>query len=87
MDLPTPAPAIRAILERRLPAGWRLLALEREDQAERLKLLGAADALISGGRTMTQAELDAAPQLRVVPHQGVGYHDRIPVPGLKARSM
>ncbi|MFN6955702.1 MAG: 2-hydroxyacid dehydrogenase [Acetobacteraceae bacterium] len=87
MYLPTPAPAIRAILERRLPPGWRLLALEREDQAERLRLLGEADALISGGRIMTQAELDAAPRLRVVQHQGVGYHDRIPVAGLKARGI
>jgi phosphoglycerate dehydrogenase-like enzyme len=87
MYLPTPAPAIRAILERRLPRGWRLLALEREDQAERLGMLGEAEALISGGRIMTQAELDAAPRLRVVQHQGVGYHDRIPVAGLKARGI
>jgi phosphoglycerate dehydrogenase-like enzyme len=87
MYLPTPAPAIRAILEHRLPPGWRLLALEREDQAERLRMLGEADALISGGRIMTQAELDAAPNLRLVQHQGVGYHDRIPVPGLKARGI
>lgn len=87
MYLPTPAPAIRAILERRLPPGWRLLVLEREDQAERLRMLGEADALISGGRIMTQAELDAAPRLRVVQHQGVGYHDRIPVAGLKARGI
>lgn len=87
MYLAAPPPAIRAILERRLPPGWRLLALEREDQAERLRLLAEADALISGGRIMTQAELDAAPRLRLVQHQGVGYHDRIPVAGLKARGI
>jgi phosphoglycerate dehydrogenase-like enzyme len=87
MYLPAPAPAVRAMLQRRLPAGWRLLVLEREDQAERLRLLAEADALISGGRVMTQAELDAAPRLRVVQHQGVGYHDRLPVAGLKARGI
>lgn len=87
MYLPTPGPAIRAMLEARLPDGWRLLALDHEDQAERLRLFAEADALLSGGRIMTQAELDAAPHLRVVQHQGVGYHDRIPVAGLKARGI
>jgi phosphoglycerate dehydrogenase-like enzyme len=87
MYLAAPPPRIREVLRRRLPQGWRLLALEREDQAERLRLLGQADALISGGRIMTQAELDAAPDLVVVQHQGVGYHDRIPVAGMKARGI
>ena len=87
MYISSPAPAIRAMLRARLPEGWELLVLEREDQAERLRLLGEADALISGGRIMTQAELDAAPKLRVVQHQGVGYHDRIPVAGMKARGI
>jgi phosphoglycerate dehydrogenase-like enzyme len=87
MYLTPPTPLARDLLTRFLPPGCELLLMEREDQEERLRLLDQAEVLVFGGRTIHAEEVARAPKLRLVHHQGVGWHDRVPGPVLKAQGI
>jgi phosphoglycerate dehydrogenase-like enzyme len=64
-----------------------LLALERDDDAERCAKLASADAVIVAAAPLRRALIEAAPRLAFVHHQGVGYQDTVDVAALAKRDI
>jgi phosphoglycerate dehydrogenase-like enzyme len=79
--------AVYAMWRRHLPPGCELITLERDDPALRLAALAEAEAVIVAPTVLTAAMVDAAPRLRLVQHQGVGWQGETPVAALRARGI
>jgi D-3-phosphoglycerate dehydrogenase len=79
-------PDLRALVRAALPAGWRLEVAETNDGAELRRRLAGTEFLIVATARVDGAVLAAAPRLRHVQHQGVGY-DNIDVPACAARGV
>jgi phosphoglycerate dehydrogenase-like enzyme len=74
-------PELYAVIREEAPAELRPEFLETEDPAEARAKLGRAEFLIIADWALTGKDLEAAPRLRMVQHQGVGY-ERIAGAGL-----
>jgi phosphoglycerate dehydrogenase-like enzyme len=70
-------PEVYAIIRAAVPASIELVTLERDDDAERRAKLADADVVIVASHPFTRALIDAAPKLRLVHHQGVGWQDTL----------
>ena len=70
-----------------LPDGYELVTLDGGDEAERLEKLRDAEVVIVGGTRLARHHIEAAPRLRFVQHQGVGYHDTVDVDALRERQI
>lgn len=82
------APATVYEVLRRCAAGVAELdTLETGDEAERVERLRDAQALIVAAYPFDASHLAHAPRLALVHHQGVGYHDTVPVQALAARGI
>jgi len=79
-------PDVNAVVREETPAGLRLLLIESEDPAEARARLAEAEFLLIADWALTAADLEGAPRLRMVQHQGVGY-ERIDVAALAARKI
>lgn len=66
---------------------YELLTMEGDSQEERLAKLAEADLVIVGGLRMSEEEVEAAGRLRLVLHQGVGYHDTVATDALMKRQI
>ncbi len=66
--------------------GHRLMVAPSKERAELLRLAAAADVIVVATTRVDDALLAAAPRLRHVQHQGVGY-DNIDVPACTARGV
>ncbi len=64
-----------------------LETLSVDDAAERAARLQNADAIIVAAHPLTAADLANAPGLKLIHHQGVGYHDTVPVAALAERGI
>lgn len=78
---------VYAILRQHADGVAELRTLAADDEAERARALQDAEAVIVAARPLRAADLALAPALRLVHHQGVGYHDTVPVPALAARGI
>ncbi|MBH68650.1 MAG: 3-phosphoglycerate dehydrogenase [Rhodospirillaceae bacterium] len=56
---------------------YELLTLEDGTEKERHSLLSEVEMVIVGGIRMSEEDVEAAKKLRLVLHQGVGYHDTV----------
>jgi phosphoglycerate dehydrogenase-like enzyme len=79
-------PELYAVVREETPPGLRGLFLDSDDPAEALGKLAVADFLLIADWALTAKELEAAPRLRMVQHQGVGY-ERIDTGALAARKI
>ena len=61
---------------------FEVLTLGSDDDAERMALIEEADGAIVAAKPLTGPVIEAARRLRVVHHQGVGYHDTIDLDAL-----
>jgi len=80
-------PDVYAIIRAAAPQGYELLTLDAESDAERCAKLAVTDVAIVAASPLRQALIDAAPNLRLVQHQGVGWQDTVDAPALFARSI
>lgn len=69
------------------PEAYELVTLETGSEDERLAKLADAEVVIVGGHRLSRAHIEAAPRLRLVHHQGVGYHDTCDVDALRERQI
>jgi glyoxylate reductase len=69
-----------------LGGGHRLVVVPSKDRGELLRLAAGADVIVAATNKIDAEVLAAAPRLRHVQHQGVGY-DNIDVPACKARGV
>ena len=79
-------PELYAIIREQAPAELEPVFLETEDPAEARAKLARAEFLIVADWALTPADLDGAPHLRLVQHQGVGY-ERIDTAALASRKI
>lgn len=77
---------VYAVIRSEMPADWTLITLEGEKRDGWRAQIRDADFLLVADWAITAEELDAAPKLRMVQHQGVG-HERIDKPALQARGI
>lgn len=70
-----------------MPEGCELLTLSSNDDAERLVLLEKADAVIVAPAVLRPEWVAAAPNLRLVQHQGVGWEGETPIAALRERGI
>lgn len=63
------------IIRRQVPPGFRFLCLTDGNSAERKRRLAEADYILVATEPVTSAVMDAAPQLKHIQHQGVGYNN------------
>jgi phosphoglycerate dehydrogenase-like enzyme len=80
-------PEIYDLMERRKPPGLELVLLEKDDDEERVTKVRDCDAIIAAATKLTRRTIEAAPRLKLVQHQGVGYHDTVDVPALIERGI
>ncbi len=73
------------LIRDKLADEFDLLTLAVGDEEERLALLAEADAVIVGAHKLARHHVGHARRLRLVQHQGVGYHDTVAVEALRKR--
>ena len=78
---------VYALWRAAMPQGCELLTLSANDDAERLALLPLADAVIVAPAVLKPEWVAAAPNLRLVQHQGVGWEGETPIAALRERGI
>lgn len=78
---------LRTLIEGEKPEGFTVDYLDGDDDAERLAKLAEAEVIMIGARRLTEADVAAAPKLRLVLHQGVGYHDTVATTAIRDRQI
>lgn len=84
--VPADAP-LRALIEQERPDGYELVYLDSDDEAEVRAKLADADVVMVGAKPLLAWQVEAAPRLRLVLHQGVGYHDTVATTALRDRQI
>jgi phosphoglycerate dehydrogenase-like enzyme len=79
-------PELYAVIREQAPPELEPVFIETEDPAEARAKLGRAEFVIVADWALTAADLEGAPRLRMVQHQGVGY-ERIDTRALAARKI
>jgi phosphoglycerate dehydrogenase-like enzyme len=79
--------AMYAMARAHLAPGLRLITLAADDDAERFAALPHADAILVGAQRLRADYIAAAPKLRLVQHQGVGWHDTVDHAALAGRGI
>jgi phosphoglycerate dehydrogenase-like enzyme len=75
---------VAQIIREQMPPGWKLMTPKAEgDYAEGL---AACDFILVADRAVTAENIKAAPKLRMIQHQGVGY-ERIDLEACRARRI
>lgn len=78
---------LRTLIEGEKPDGFTVDYLDGDDEAERLAKLAEAEVIMVGARKLTEEDIAAAHRLRLVLHQGVGYHDTVATTALRDRQI
>lgn len=75
------------IIREELPPGFELVTLKEDSDDERKEKLADCEVVIVAARPMTAEFVAAAPVLKLLHHQGVGYQDTVDVAALKSRNI
>jgi phosphoglycerate dehydrogenase-like enzyme len=78
---------VYAVIRETLPVGYELVTLQSDDDAERKAKIRDCDVAICAAYRLSAPLIAAAPKLRLIHHQGVGYHDTIDVEAVKSRGI
>lgn len=70
-----------------VPPSLELVLLDSNDEAKRLAALAEVDAVIVAGSKLTRERIAAGKKLKIVHHQGVGYHDTMDTAALAERKL
>src|SRR5205085_463320 len=80
-------PELYAVARSYVPAGFDLVTLESDDPAELHAKLPICEVIVVATRRLDAGMVQAASKLRLVLHQGVGYHDTVDVAAVQARGV
>jgi phosphoglycerate dehydrogenase-like enzyme len=80
-------PQMYAILRESVPAGVELLTLDADSDQERFDKLKDSEVIIAAGHRLRADYIAAARNLKLVLHQGVGYHDTVDWRALRDRGI
>lgn len=79
--------ATYALIRAAVPEGFELVTLDRDGDAERREKLADCEVVIVAAQPFRRPMIEAAPRLRLVQHQGVGYHDTVDLAALAERGI
>ncbi len=80
-------PAVYDIIRAGVPAGFELVTLDADDEVERIARARDCEVIVVASAPLRRAVIDAATRLRLVHHQGVGYHDTVDWSALAERGI
>ena len=80
-------PPVYDIIRGELPPGFELVTLDADDDAERRAKAADCEVIVVAATPLRRDVIDAAKGLRLVHHQGVGYHDTVDCVALAARGI
>jgi phosphoglycerate dehydrogenase-like enzyme len=66
---------------------YELLTIDNDSEEERQAKLAEAELVIVGGLRMSEEDVNIASKLRLILHQGVGYHDTVATDALMKRQI
>ena len=75
------------IMREMVPAGMELVTLTHDSDTERHAKIADCEIAIQASATFPASLVAAAPKLRLVLHQGVGYHDTVDLTALQQRHI
>ena len=78
---------LRRLIEQEMPDGFEIVYLETGDDDEVREKLTDAEVVLIGAKRLEEWHVAAAPKLRLVLHQGVGYHDTVATTALRDRQI
>ncbi len=78
---------VYAVIREVMPPGYELVTLERDDDGERKAKIADCEVVICAAYRLTAPLIAAAAKLRLIHHQGVGYHDTLDVEAVKRRAI
>jgi phosphoglycerate dehydrogenase-like enzyme len=79
--------AVYDIIRAEVPAGFELVTLSADSDEERRAKIADCEVVIVAATPLQKPVIDAGRKLRLVHHQGVGYHDTLDVAAVKARGL
>jgi phosphoglycerate dehydrogenase-like enzyme len=78
---------VYAVIREVLPPEFELVTLKRDDDGERKAKIGECEVVICAAYRLSAPLIAAGRRLRLIHHQGVGYHDTVDVEAVKARAL
>jgi len=75
------------IIREQAPEGFELITLEKDSEEERQRKAADCEVIIVAASPLRRPVIEAAGRLRLVHHQGVGYHDTVDYAALAARGI
>lgn len=75
------------IIRQEAPDGFELITLEKDSDEERMDKIADCEVVVVAARPMSRNFVEAAPNLKLVHHQGVGYQDTVDLEGLKEKKI
>ena len=70
-----------------MPVDFELVSLENDDDEERFKKISDVQVAVVAATPLTQPIIEAATQLELIHHQGVGYQDTVDIEAIKERGL
>ena len=81
------SPDMYRMIRGHLRPGMSLVTLDSDDDTERRNKIAECDVAIVAAKPLTAQTIDAASRLKLVHHQGVGYHDTVDMKALSERKV
>ncbi|MGH8713377.1 MAG: 2-hydroxyacid dehydrogenase [Casimicrobiaceae bacterium] len=78
---------VYAVIREVMPPGYELVTLECDDDGERKAKIADCEVVICAAYRLTAPLIAAAAKLRLIHHQGVGYHDTLDIEAVKQRGI
>jgi phosphoglycerate dehydrogenase-like enzyme len=78
---------VYAVIRETLPPGFELVTLDNDDDEERKAKIHDCEVVICAAYRLSATLISAAASLKLIHHQGVGYHDTIDIDAVKARGI
>ncbi|MEE4213131.1 MAG: NAD(P)-dependent oxidoreductase [Parvularcula sp.] len=75
------------MIRARMCEGVELVTLDTDDDAERRAMIADCDAVIVAAKPLTASVIVAGRKLRLIHHQGVGYHDTVDLDAARAARL
>jgi phosphoglycerate dehydrogenase-like enzyme len=78
---------VYAIIREEITPGLELVTLGDDSDSERLEKIAGCEVVIVAAKPMSRIFVEAAPRLKLVHHQGVGYQDTVATDALKEKNI
>ncbi|MBJ3774217.1 NAD(P)-dependent oxidoreductase [Acuticoccus mangrovi] len=80
-------PEMYAMIRSKMAADMTLVTLDTDEDAERRDKVAGCDVAIVAAKPLTGPTIAAGDRLRLIHHQGVGYHDTVDLAAARARGL